>query len=161
MFHQTCRVSIKNEAEGSSIRPKLIGLLANNDPAASKYAEWAGKSCNQSSLDFELRQVPRDNLEKAIKDANEDSNVSGILVYYPVFGDSRDQHLADLVDPRKDVEGLCRVYYEKMHNNERYMDKEETKKANHSLHSTGHLEGMKSDILHNIIKQQTHNPYSF
>ncbi|KAJ1921239.1 Methylenetetrahydrofolate dehydrogenase [NAD(+)] [Mycoemilia scoparia] len=125
---QPFRVSIMSDVEDRSVRPKLVGLLANDDPAAGTYAKWAGKSCNESGLDFELRQVPRDDLEKAIKSANEDTAVSGILVYYPVFGDDRDKHLADLVDPRKDVEGLCRLYYKKMHNNERHMDEDQEKK---------------------------------
>ena len=26
-------------------KPKLVGLLANNDPAAQMYADWSAKTC--------------------------------------------------------------------------------------------------------------------
>lgn len=38
--------------------------------------------------------------------ANVDDNVDGIIVYYPVLNDIRDQKIKDLIDPSKDVEGL-------------------------------------------------------
>ena len=65
----------------------LVGLLANRDPAAKKYAEWTGKACRADGLRYELRELqdPID-VEAALIQANEDPNVSGIIVYYPIFG---------------------------------------------------------------------------
>ncbi|KAJ1935194.1 Methylenetetrahydrofolate dehydrogenase [NAD(+)], partial [Kickxella alabastrina] len=97
---------IKSEVSQKETKPRLVGFLANDDPYAEKYAQSSSKHLAEAGLDFELRQVPRESLESAIHDANQDPQVSGILVYYPVYGDDRDQRLQDLVDPTKDVEGL-------------------------------------------------------
>jgi methylenetetrahydrofolate dehydrogenase (NAD+) len=64
----------------------LVGFLANEDPAAMKYAEWTAKTCAETGVDFELRKVSKMDLEEKITEANEDKSVNGIMVYYPVFG---------------------------------------------------------------------------
>ncbi|KAJ2080579.1 Methylenetetrahydrofolate dehydrogenase [NAD(+)] [Coemansia sp. RSA 988] len=120
---------IKSEVSQKTNKPKLVGFLANDDPYAEKYAHSSSKHLAEAGLAFELRQIPREELEVAIKDANGDDSVSGILVYYPVYGDKRDQELQDMVDPTKDVEGLNVVYNGKLYSNDRYMDESKTRKA--------------------------------
>ncbi|KAI9506332.1 Methylenetetrahydrofolate dehydrogenase [NAD(+)] [Coemansia spiralis] len=120
---------IKSEVSQKPVKPKLVGFLANDDPYAEKYAQSSSKHLAEAGLAFELRQVPRDELENALKEANQDPSVSGILVYYPVFSDERDQKLQDMVDPAKDVEGLNVVYNGKLYSNDRYMDEDKTRKA--------------------------------
>lgn len=66
--------------------PKLVGFLANSDPAAKKYAQWTGKACTDDKIQYELREVDSMNLEKALHEANADPTVHGIIIYYPVFG---------------------------------------------------------------------------
>lgn len=63
-----------------------MGFLANEDPAAVKYAEWTAKTCAETGVEFELRVVDKNELEEKITDANQDEAVNGIMVYYPVFG---------------------------------------------------------------------------
>jgi len=98
--------------------PLLVGLLANTDPAARKYAEWTGKACRADGIRYELRQIddPID-VEAALRDANDDPRVHGIIVYYPIFGqvesfsgESQDDYLRDTVSYKCDVEGLCHEY---------------------------------------------------
>ncbi|KAJ2723724.1 Methylenetetrahydrofolate dehydrogenase [NAD(+)] [Coemansia sp. Benny D115] len=120
---------IKTEVSQKTTKPLLVGFLANDDPYAEKYAQSSSKHLAEVGLQFELRQVPRESLEESIKQANTDEAVSGILVYYPVYGDARDQQLQDLVDPRKDVEGLNVVYNGKLYGNDRFLDEEKTRKA--------------------------------
>ncbi|KAJ1815362.1 Methylenetetrahydrofolate dehydrogenase [NAD(+)], partial [Coemansia sp. RSA 2599] len=120
---------IKSEVSQKDTKPKLVGFLANDDIYAEKYAQSSSKHLAEAGLAFELRQVPRESLEDEIRQANTDDNVSGILVYYPVYGDDRDQKLQDLVDPTKDVEGLNVVYNGKLYNNDRFLDGEKTRKA--------------------------------
>ena len=38
-------------------KPKLLGILANDDPAARKYAEWTGKACVNDGIEYQLDQV--------------------------------------------------------------------------------------------------------
>ncbi|KAJ2785961.1 Methylenetetrahydrofolate dehydrogenase [NAD(+)] [Coemansia javaensis] len=120
---------IKSEVSQKRDKPTLVGFLANDDPHAEKYAQSSSRHLAEAGLGFELRQVPREELEAAIKEANQDDRVSGILVYYPVYGDARDQALQDMVDPTKDVEGLNVVYNGKLYNNDRFLDDERTRKA--------------------------------
>mmetsp|Transcript_27923 Transcript_27923/g.76854 ORF Transcript_27923/g.76854 Transcript_27923/m.76854 type:complete len:372 (+) Transcript_27923:126-1241(+) len=110
--------------------PLLVGLLANKDPAAKKYAEWTGKACKADGLRYELRVLddPID-VEDALVDANDDPRVHGIIVYYPIFGqvesfsgESHDDFLRDSVSFKCDVEGLCHTYRTNLYRNVRYLD---------------------------------------
>ncbi|RKP03030.1 hypothetical protein CXG81DRAFT_29382 [Caulochytrium protostelioides] len=107
----------------------MVAFLANEDEAARRYAEWTGKTCRDIGLRFELRQVTRTQLEEAIIEANEDDGVNGIMVYYPVFGDAMDQYLQNIVDPAKDVEGLCHTYRFYMYHNIRHLDEAKTQRC--------------------------------
>lgn len=67
--------------------PKLVGFLANVDPAARMYAEFTKKTSLDCGFRFELREVNKEDLEDSIMEANSDNDVDGIMVYFPVFGD--------------------------------------------------------------------------
>ena len=82
-----------------------------------------------SGFRFQLREVDREKLELNIIAANEDDQVDGIIVYYPVFGNRQDQYLQEVTDVRKDVEGLSHRYIFKLYHNERFLDSERTKKC--------------------------------
>lgn len=71
----------------------MVGFLSNDDPAAKMYAEWTGRTCKESGILFELREIPRTELEDRIVEANEDLTVHGIIVYYPVFGGSQVKYI--------------------------------------------------------------------
>ena len=131
--------------------PKLVGLLANSNPASRSYANWTAKACEavgirpslphrRSTLapssshpaeltapclcvdaEYELREIgspkagadsssfemaDQSEVEQAILDANNDPDVTGIMVYFPVFGPRMDGYLQQAVSPLKDVEGL-------------------------------------------------------
>jgi methylenetetrahydrofolate dehydrogenase (NAD+) len=110
--------------------PLLVGLLANADPAARKYAEWTGRACVADGIRYELRIIddPID-VESALRDANDDPRVHGIIVYYPIFGqvesfsgESQDDYLRDTVSHKCDVEGLCHDYRSNLYRNIRYVD---------------------------------------
>jgi methylenetetrahydrofolate dehydrogenase (NAD+) len=116
-------------SECGETAPLLVGFLGNDDPAARKYAEWTAKTCAETGLRFELREVPRLALEDGIIAANEDPAVHGIMVYYPVFGGAQDQYLQNTVSVEKDVEGLSHTYRYNMYHNIRFLDAQETQKC--------------------------------
>mmetsp|Transcript_59877 Transcript_59877/g.106478 ORF Transcript_59877/g.106478 Transcript_59877/m.106478 type:complete len:347 (-) Transcript_59877:151-1191(-) len=116
--------------------PKLIGFLANGDPAARKYAEWTAKTLTGDNLRFELREVEEGNLEDELEKANSDPAVDGIMIYYPVFGmrpsfhgGSHDDYLRDTVSPYKDAEGLNHFYRRALYKNRRTVDAAGKKKC--------------------------------
>ncbi|ABN68011.2 tetrahydrofolate dehydrogenase/cyclohydrolase [Scheffersomyces stipitis CBS 6054] len=103
-------------------KPKLVGFLANDDPAAKMYANWTGKTCESLGFHYELIDVNKNELENELIKANNDDAVNGIMVYFPVFGDSQDQYLQQLISPEKDVEGLNFLYYHNLYHNVRFLD---------------------------------------
>ncbi|KAL0140225.1 hypothetical protein V8B55DRAFT_1505401 [Mucor lusitanicus] len=112
-----------------NIQPILVGFLANEDPAARKYAEWTGRSCNETGVRFNLIKVDKDALEQNIIDANMDKDVNGIMVYYPIFGNHLDLYLQNRVSPLKDVEGLGSVAVRNVYQNKRFMDDDKSMKS--------------------------------
>lgn len=110
--------------------PLLVGFLANQDFAAEMYARWTGKTAESLGVRFELRKFDdKDRLEEGILTANDDDQVDGIIIYFPVFGNAQDQYLQQIVSPEKDVEGLNHLYYQNMYHNIRYLDEEKQLKS--------------------------------
>jgi methylenetetrahydrofolate dehydrogenase (NAD+) len=126
-FRQEIRDAVAQMPEGKG--PKLVGFLANGDPAAKQYAEWTGKAFAPDKLRFELREVDETRLEEELEKANSDPDIHGIMIYYPVFGQrpsfhggSHDDYLRDTVSAYKDVEGLSMFYRRALYKNERFVD---------------------------------------
>lgn len=110
--------------------PLLVGFLANNDPAAEMYAHWTAKTAESYGVQFDLRRCPDpDTLEESVLEANNDPNVDGIMIYFPVFGNAQDSYLQQVVSLDKDVEGLNHTYYQNMYHNIRYLDDEQKMKS--------------------------------
>ncbi|CAI5759115.1 unnamed protein product [Candida verbasci] len=102
--------------------PKLVGFLANEDPAGKMYANWTSKTCESLGFTYELIEVNKNELETSLIKANKDDSINGIMVYFPVFGDKQDQYLQQLISPEKDVEGLNFLYYHNLYHNVRFLD---------------------------------------
>lgn len=75
-----------------------------------------------SNIRYTLLTVPKDSVEEALINANNDSTVHGIIVYYPIFNNRQDQYLQQIVSVSKDVEGLSHQYIFNMYQNIRFLD---------------------------------------
>ncbi|PHH61546.1 hypothetical protein CDD81_283 [Ophiocordyceps australis] len=108
----------------SGARPTLAAFLANDDPAAVKYAQWSKKTCEENDFAFDLRTVEKDLLEEELMKANDDESVDGIIVYYPIFpqNPSHDKYVQETVDLSKDVEGMSHKHLHNMYHNVRFLD---------------------------------------
>ncbi len=84
---------------------------------------------HRSGIKFDLREVDREALEEAIIAANNDSDVDGIIVYYPIFNNRQDQYLQQIVSIDKDVEGLSHRYIFNMYQNIRFLTPSTTQKS--------------------------------
>lgn len=113
---------ITQQVEALPLKPRLVGILANGDPAAEMYANWTGKTCESLGFQYDLVRVDKYELEGALIKANKDDDVHGIMVYFPVFGNNQDQYLQQLISPEKDVEGLNYLYYQNLYHNVRFLD---------------------------------------
>ncbi|KAB8207217.1 Tetrahydrofolate dehydrogenase/cyclohydrolase catalytic domain protein [Aspergillus parasiticus SU-1] len=84
----------------------LMGVLASDDAGSNQYANWTRKTCQEIGVHFHLMKLSPKNVATYIRAINANNSVHGIIVYYPIFGDKRDDEIRQLVAPSKDVEGL-------------------------------------------------------
>jgi methylenetetrahydrofolate dehydrogenase (NADP+)/methenyltetrahydrofolate cyclohydrolase len=107
----------------------LVGLLSTDHGPSQTYAEYTKKACEEVGVRFDLRHVPRLRIETAIRSANQDPSVHGIMIYYPIFATEQDSYLRDLVELTKDVEGLHSFWARCLYENRRFYDTARKKKA--------------------------------
>eukprot|EP00814_Leptocylindrus_danicus_P020354 CAMPEP_0116010020 /NCGR_PEP_ID=MMETSP0321-20121206/3765_1 /TAXON_ID=163516 /ORGANISM="Leptocylindrus danicus var. danicus, Strain B650" /LENGTH=325 /DNA_ID=CAMNT_0003479065 /DNA_START=300 /DNA_END=1277 /DNA_ORIENTATION=- len=105
----------------------MVAFLANENPSSKLFIDLFNNCCNEDGVKLEVVRVNESEIEQAVHVANEDPNIHGILVCYPIFdphettslskfcrltGDylSRDDKLRDTVQAKKDVEGLGHTY---------------------------------------------------
>lgn len=83
-----------------------------------------------SGFKFDLRTVDKEILEEEIMKANEDDDVDGIIVYYPIFpkNPTHDKYVQETVDLSKDVEGMRHKHLHNMYHNIRFLDPPENRK---------------------------------
>lgn len=68
--------------------------------------------------------VDKEVLEEELIKANDEEDVDGVIVYYPIFPNNptHDKYVQETLDLRKDVEGLCHKHLQNMYHNVRYLD---------------------------------------
>ncbi len=120
---QRFRREIKQEIRSLGARLTIVGFLAGEDGPSLTYANYTREACEELGISFTLRRLPRLELEQAILDANRDPAVHGMMVYYPVFDNEQDRYIKDLVDHRKDIEGLSSFWLRKLYENERVIER--------------------------------------
>jgi methylenetetrahydrofolate dehydrogenase (NADP+)/methenyltetrahydrofolate cyclohydrolase len=103
-------------------------LVADHGPSAT-YAEYTRRGCEDVGIRFDLRAHRPHEVEQAVRAAGGDSRVHGVLIYYPVLGSESDRWLRELVDPRKDVEGLHSFWAHCLYENRRFIDDAGQKRA--------------------------------
>lgn len=129
------RVEVRNYTRQHS-NVRLVGILASEGEFrqdAEMYSERIAETTYEDGIEYELvrcRGGERAHVERTIQEMNARMDVTGILVFYPIFDRMRksslpktylnkkngtyyrthDDSLRDLVHPTKDVEGLCQNY---------------------------------------------------
>lgn len=110
-------------------RLRILGLLGQKEGPAATYARYARRACETVGVDLDVRLMDADEIETTIASANVDPEVDGIFLYYPLLGGTGDRWLRELVDPRKDVEGLHSFWSRLLYENQRFVDSEHTIRA--------------------------------
>lgn len=114
---------------GAGRRLRVVGLLGRTDGPAATYARYARRGCRAVGIDFDLRHVGPAEVEGAIAAANVEPDTDGVFLYYPLDNPAGDRWLRELVDPRKDVEGLHSFWSRLLYENQRYLDPDRTQRA--------------------------------
>lgn len=108
---------------------QVVGLIASEDQPSLAYAGATKQKFDDIGIHYDLRKVARLDLEGQIIAINEDPNVHGVFIYFPVFNNQQDDYLRNLVDYRKDIEAGSNYWTHKLYNNDRFVDGDTSKKA--------------------------------
>ncbi len=110
---------LKTNVSTLGVSLNVVGFIATDDKPSLSYARATRRVFTEAGFNYELRQVARLDLESEIIKANEDADIHGIFVYFPVFSNQEDDYLRNLVDYRKDIEAGSRYWTRKMSANDR------------------------------------------
>ena len=90
--------------------PGLLVILVGEDPASQTYVGNKEKACQRLGIASKALRMPaetsQEELERAIREANEDPSVHGILVQLPLPKDLDENRALALIRPEKDVDGF-------------------------------------------------------
>ncbi|TFL05737.1 methylenetetrahydrofolate dehydrogenase [Pterulicium gracile] len=126
----TFQEEIKTGVSALPHKLKLVGILATSSAPSRYYADFTRKQCEALGIEFELKETGAaanpslaegEGVEQTIIESNEDDNVHGIMVYFPIFGVQQDHYLQQVVSPFKDVEGLHFKFHYNLYHNIRFL----------------------------------------
>jgi len=123
------RDAVRREISDEQLKINITGILASSDPASITYADYTRAGCEDVGIRFELRKCSPEEVSRILDESGHDPAIHGIFVYYPIWGDTRDAALRNMISPHKDVEGLSPHWIQKLYNNERFDDAEKKFKA--------------------------------
>ncbi len=100
-------------------KPRIVGLIATQDEPSLAYARATQHKFEDVGIEYELRHVKRLELEQHINEANNNTSIHGIFIYFPVFNSQQDDYLRNQVDYTKDIEAGSRYWTRKLYANDR------------------------------------------
>jgi methylenetetrahydrofolate dehydrogenase (NADP+)/methenyltetrahydrofolate cyclohydrolase len=108
------RKNISTEVENLKLKyktiPNITTIKIGNDPTSDLYLKLREKACDEvgiisNNLEFN-ENISESKVLKEIKLLNKNKNVHGILIQLPLPNHISFNKLINLLDPKKDVEGL-------------------------------------------------------
>ena len=90
--------------------PGLAVILVGNDPASEIYVRHKRKDCEEVGFHSNVQHLPaeisQDDLAGRVQALNQDEHIDGILVQLPLPGHLDSARIIDLIDAKKDVDGV-------------------------------------------------------
>lgn len=94
----------------SGVTPGLAVILAGDDPASQTYVRNKGKACEKTGIYSRTIILPADvsqaELEKTIRELNDDPKIDGILVQLPLPRGLDEKRALACILPEKDADGF-------------------------------------------------------
>ena len=91
-------------------KPGLAVVLVGDDHASQVYVNHKIKTCKELGIESYLHKISADDspqkLYDLIAELNQSNKVHGILVQFPLPQNFSQNKVLDLIDPKKDVDGL-------------------------------------------------------
>lgn len=104
---------LKQEVEKLERKPGLVVIQVGEDPASKVYVGQKEKMAAAIGINFEhlklKENVTQEKIEREIKKRNKDENVDGILVQMPLPKHLDAKKIQNLIDDKKDVDGLSDI----------------------------------------------------
>jgi methylenetetrahydrofolate dehydrogenase (NADP+)/methenyltetrahydrofolate cyclohydrolase len=111
---QSVRQQVATDVQARTQRglpaPGLATILVGDDPASAVYVANKRKACAEAGIGDFHQHLPasasQDEVASVIQEANQNPQISGILLQLPVPAPLQGQALTGLIRPEKDVDGL-------------------------------------------------------
>jgi methylenetetrahydrofolate dehydrogenase (NADP+)/methenyltetrahydrofolate cyclohydrolase len=91
-------------------KPKLVAVLASDNPGAKYYAQSQEKACAEVGIDYELHELSpsasAEDMESHIAGLNVDDRINGVILLMPVPQGVNARRIQQVILPDKDVEGV-------------------------------------------------------
>ena len=92
--------------QSRKIFPKLAIVRTNPAPVVDSYMRLKREYGADILIDVDVHTIPQSDAIDLIKKLNADPTVHGVIVQLPIPDPSQTAEILDMVDPRKDVDGL-------------------------------------------------------
>jgi methylenetetrahydrofolate dehydrogenase (NADP+)/methenyltetrahydrofolate cyclohydrolase len=106
----TLRKSLADQVASLPYRPCLAVILVGDDPASISYVSNKDKAARQTGIDARTIRLPNTTSQTAllaqINTLNNDPEVDGILVQFPLPAHIDPVAVVEMIDPTKDVDGF-------------------------------------------------------
>lgn len=93
--------------------PCLACVIVGEDPASKVYVSSKEKACEAVGMKSIIKRIPasatNEEVEKVIRELNEDSKISGILLQLPLPKGFDESRLLEIISPDKDVDSLTNL----------------------------------------------------
>ena len=103
----------KEYLEQNKAVPCLACIIVGDDPASQVYVASKEKACGFVGMNSIVKRLPanstNEDVENVIKELNENSSVSGILLQLPLPKGLDEVRLLECISPKKDVDALTDV----------------------------------------------------
>ncbi len=102
--------SVKDIRDNHNKVPGLAVILIGNDPASEIYVRNKGIQTKEAGMNSHEFKLPEDTSEEEllsqVEELNNDPEINGILVQFPVPKQISQQKVIETISPLKDVDGL-------------------------------------------------------
>lgn len=113
---------IKQEVSKLTKKPCLLVILVGDDQASQIYVASKEKACKRAGILSKTIVLDKNSSQKTvidiIQEANNDKNITGILVQMPLPDHMNEKAVVDAISPLKDVDGLHAINQGKLMLNE-------------------------------------------
>lgn len=114
-------LEIKDKIDKSAIKPELAVVLVGDNPASQLYVRNKQRYCEIVGIKTRLIELPNDTPEQtvidAIKDLNNNDNVTALLVQMPLPAHICANNVINAISPSKDVDCFTNENIGKMYSN--------------------------------------------